>query len=105
MSTNTVLMVNVQSGYASAADESQRRRTCMNPKTTSAWTDEQEEHCRGLVDTCRQGKVFWVSKHSGVAAEGGGKKGKKGKQQSNGEHQKAEGTKDEKDSTQEDKNV
>lgn len=65
MSMNTVLTVNIQPGHSIAADTSQRRRACKNPKSTLSWSEEDEQHCRGLVDTCRFGSVFWVSKHPG----------------------------------------
>ena len=80
MSTNTAVMVNIQKGYAYAEETSQRRRTCMNPKTTVSWSEEDEKHCQSLVDDCRRGKVFWMTKHPGFGQKENGNSGKQAAQ-------------------------
>lgn len=69
MSSNTVLMINLQQGYQHALELSKRKRMCQNPRTTLNWSDQDEEIYQAAVNKCRVGSVVWITHHAGLVGD------------------------------------
>lgn len=60
MSPSTVVTFMLQEGYKEANTLSNLRKARRNPKTTVAWTGEDEEKWIKVMNTARVGTCFWV---------------------------------------------
>jgi hypothetical protein len=59
-SDSTAVLVALQVDHQEAENITNLRKVRLNPKTTIAWTEEDEHNRLKLVEQARLGAVFWV---------------------------------------------